>query len=140
MKRIAKFDEAIETNERIFEEGRQTEYYKKYDSYPKEVREKAREEAIKSGCTSNGVLRAYREAIEKEDRLFIIDGFDCSSSEDMVTTLESGNVKEFYEINQGTNLMEEIHTFAKAGWKFEAFEIYYERLQETRMALKFTKA
>ena len=139
MKKIEVFEKVIAAEKAALEKGKETEYYKKYDCYPEEVYQKMKADRKKAGCPSTGILRAYRGCLKTESEPLVVDGFDCSSYEEMLETLETAKVKEFFELNTGTSLMDEIHVFAKAGWVVEAAEVVDTYWNEKRKALKFTK-
>ena len=141
------FEKALKEEMKVWEEGKQTEYYKKYNSYPEEIREKAEKVRSKLGCPSADLLRVYREAKEYKTDKLILDGFWSHQVEPLLKTLETGKVKEFYFLDGSTALMEEIHGIWKGGWRLEPVEIEHPYLisdfatgkKEVKKALRFYK-
>lgn len=127
--KIEIFEKVIKKEHKIWEAGRETDFYKKYNSYLTETKEKAVKVRKENGCPSVEVLRAYNEAKEWKSEKLIIDHFWVNEADMFLQTLEAGNVKEFYLTDDGSGLLGEIHALAKAGWKLEPAEFehpYYK--------------
>lgn len=144
MKKIEVFEKAIAAEQAVLEKGKETEYYKKYNRIPDEFYEKAAEARKALGCPSTQVLRAYFN--KRTDGLLVVDNFWSNQIGEVLETLETGKVKEFFMDDHSTALMGEIHGLAKGGWKFEAAEIddpyplfSFEKEKEKVRALRFTK-
>lgn len=143
-KKIEIFEKALAAEKAVFDKAEknkeQKEWKETFGHYKDSVYDEARKACAKLGCTSVKVLRAYR--FQTEEGLMVLEDFWERETQEILETLETGKVKEFFITDQSTGLMRMLHGLAKGGWKFETAEIPDELAFEKgkkRIALKFTK-
>lgn len=142
------FERVLDEEKRIISREEETENYKKYRHYTTEATNELKRNRAEAGCPSVEVLRAYLNANKWNSEMLIIESF--WESDDLLKTLESGNIKEFYLTDESSGLMKRIHDITRVGWKMEAVVIkhpYYKQMNsetgkmepEENMAIRFTK-
>lgn len=142
------FERVLNEEKRIISREEETENYKKYRHYTTEATNELKRNRAEAGCPSVEVLRAYLNANEWNSEMLIIESF-CEGK-DLLETLESGNIKEFYLTDESSGLMKRIHDITRVGWKMEAVVIKHPHRThfncetgkiepDEKMAIRFTR-